>query len=82
MQQLKEIYIVHVDNTVGALGCIQGNPHHFYSICPQGKFIDWVQSLQETYPDFKIRCVQNKGIEEWIRQRMNYPQTQKNNKGR
>lgn len=66
---LKEIYLVHFDGRVGALGCVQGNPHHFYSICPKGKFADWVQGLIEDYPDFKLRCVKNKGIEKYLRER-------------
>lgn len=66
---LKEIYLVHFDGRVGALGCVQGNPHHFYSICPKGKFTDWVQGLIEDYPDYKLRCVENEGIEEYLRER-------------
>jgi len=69
MPRLKEIYIVHVDGQPAALGCVQGNPNHFYSFCPKSKFADWVQGLMEDYPDFKIRCIQNEGIEEWLRKR-------------
>lgn len=67
---LKEIYIVHFDNNVGALGCVQGNPNHFYSFCPQGKFIDWVKGLKEDYPEFALRCVRNEGIEEYLRKKL------------
>ena len=68
-KMLKEIYLVHFDGRVGALGCVQGNPKHFYSISPKGKFRVWVQGLIEDYGDFKLRCVKNKGIEEWLRER-------------
>lgn len=67
---LKEIYITHVDGYCGALGCVAGCNRHFYSFCPQGEFIDWVQSLQTDFPDFRLRCVENDGIKEWLRQRL------------
>ena len=71
MKPLKEIYIVHVDGRAAAFGCVQGNPHHFYSFCPKDKFADWIQGIAEDYPEFKIRCVRNEGIEEWLRKRKN-----------
>lgn len=69
MKQLKEIYIVHVDGLPAAFGCVQGNPHHFYSFCPKDKFVDWIQGIKEDFPDYNIRCVKNDGIVEWLKER-------------
>ena len=71
MKPLKEIYIVQVDGRAAAFGCVQGNPHHFYSFCPKDKFVDWIKGLKEDYPEFTLRCVRNEGIEEWLRKRKN-----------
>lgn len=71
---IKEIYIVHIGGHCGAMGCVSGNKNHFYSFCPVGEFINWVQGLKEDYLDFALRCVQNKGIEEWLRKRLKLQQ--------
>ena len=61
---MKEIYIVHVDRYVGAYR-VGRCPNIAYA--PAENFIDFVQSLREDYPDYKMRCVLNKGIEEEVR---------------
>ncbi len=66
----KDIFIVHLGNRCGAMGVVGENPRRFYSFCPKGKFADWVAGMIEDYPNFKLRCVQNKEIEEWLRNRL------------
>lgn len=64
---MKEIYIVHVGNYIGAYR-VGRCPNISYA--PADKFIDFVQSLIEDYPEYKLRCVINKGIEETIKKRI------------
>ena len=33
---------------------------------PQVKFIDFVDSLREEYPEYRLRCIDNQGIRERI----------------
>lgn len=61
---MKDIYIVHVGNYIGA---------YRFGKCPTiayasaEKFIDFIQSLREDYPEYRLRCVRNWGIEEEVR---------------
>jgi hypothetical protein len=67
--QVKEIYVVHVDQYIGAY-------HHgkcpMISYAPADKFIDFVEGLREDYPQMKLRCVVNEGIENKVRQRITF----------
>lgn len=63
-KQIKDIYIVHVCKYIGAYRCGKC-PTITYA--PAEKFVDFVQSLQEDYPDYRLRCVRNWGIEEEVR---------------
>ena len=64
---MKEIYLVHVDGYIGT---------YLPSKCPvvsyvvQNKFIDFAKSLRESYPEYRLRCVINEGIEEHIRKKI------------
>lgn len=64
---MKEIYLVHVDGYIGA---------YLPYKCPvvsyvvQNKFIDFAKSLRESYPEYRLRCVINEGIEEHIRKKI------------
>lgn len=83
MAKLREIYIVKFDGIIGAMGWEQGNPEHFYSFCPKGEFAKWAMSLREKYPEFTLRCVNNEGIENWLRKKRDghiYIQTRQNTK--
>lgn len=60
---MKDIYIVHVGNYIGAYRC--GTcPTIVYA--PAEKFIDFIQSIREDYPEYRLRCVRNWGIEEEV----------------
>lgn len=67
--QVKEIYVVHVDQYIGAY-------HHgkcpMISYAPADKFIDFAKGLREDYPQMKLRCVVNEGIENKVRQRITF----------
>jgi len=63
-RQIKDIYIVHVGNYIGAYRCGKC-PTIAYA--PAEKFIDFIQSLREDYPEYRLRCVRNWGIEEEVR---------------
>lgn len=64
---MKEIYLVHVDAYIGSY---LPSKHPVISYAPREKFIDFVKSLREDYPDFKPRCVINEGITETIRKKI------------
>lgn len=65
--QVKDIYLVHVD---GHIGAYRHGKCPNISYAPQDKFIDFVESLREDYPEYRLRCVNNQGIENKVRQRM------------
>lgn len=65
--QVKDIYLVHVDGHIGAYR--QGRCP-MISYAPQDKFIDFVEGLREDYPEYRLRCVNNYGIENKVRQRI------------
>lgn len=65
---MKDIYIVHVGNYIGAYRCGKC-PTIAYA--PAEKFIDFIQSLREDYPEYRLRCVRNWGIEEEVRKVIN-----------
>lgn len=62
---IKEIYILHVDEQLAFYHHSKKYPS--YGFAPADKFIDFVKGLREDYPDYKLRCIQNKGIEDWLR---------------
>ncbi len=64
---MKEIYIVKINGFVGAYR-VGRCPNIMYA--RSDKFIDFVKSLIEDYPGYKLRCVINKGIEDEVRKRI------------
>lgn len=65
---MKEIYLVHVDKYIGAY---RAGRCPNISYAPADKFIDFVQSLREEYPEYKLRCVLNEGIEAEVKKFIN-----------
>jgi len=65
---IKEIYILHVGGQLAFYHPSKKNPS--YGFAPADKFIDFVKGLKEDYPDFRFRCIQNKGIEDWLEKRL------------
>lgn len=67
MDKIKEVYIVKFDDYVGMY--IPGK-------CPtigyekREKWIDFVKSVIEAYPEFKPRCVLNDGIVEAVKKKI------------
>ena len=65
--QIKDIYLVHVDGNIGAY---RHGKCPMISYAPQDKFVDFVEGLKEDYPNYRLRCVHNLGIENKVRQIM------------
>ena len=61
---IKDIYILHVDGRLAFYRHSKKCPS--YGFAPADKFIDFVKGLREDYPDYRLRCVQNKGLENWL----------------
>lgn len=64
---IKDIYILHVDDKIAAF---KPGKHKQYSFAEPEKFIDFVKSIKETYPGYRLRCIKNEGIEQYLRQRL------------
>lgn len=64
---IKDIYIVHTGEYIGAF---------LPAKCPvisyakSDKFVDFCLGLREDFPDFRLHCVINKGIEEKVQERI------------
>lgn len=69
MSIVKDIYIVHVGGYVGSYMPSKHCPQVSYA--PHDKFIDFVQGLREDYPDYRLRCIINHGIEQKVWQQIN-----------
>lgn len=61
---MKEIYIVKTQGYVGMYLPSKKCPHISYT--SQKNFIDFIKSIMEDYPNYKLRCIINKGIEDKI----------------
>ena len=66
---MKDIYLVHLGN--GLIGAYRPGRCPTITYAPQDKFIDFVDSLREDYPEYRLRCVDNQGIREKILLRLN-----------
>lgn len=66
---VREIYLVHVDEYIGAF---YPSKCPVISYAPADKFIDFVEGLRESYPQVRLHCVQNEGIKEKVRKRINF----------
>lgn len=64
---IKDIYLVHVD---GYIGAYKPGRCPMISYAKQNRFIDFVESLREDYPGFRLRCVVNEGISEEVRSKI------------
>ena len=64
MRKMKDIYLVHLSN--GLIGAYRPGLCPTITYAPQDKFIDFVDSLREDYPEYRLRCVDNHGIRERI----------------
>ena len=64
---IKDIYIVLLDGEVGAY---IPSKYKTYSYAPRNEFVDFIKYIQESYPNHRLRCVKNKGIEDWLKKRI------------
>lgn len=65
---IKDIYILHVAGQIAFYKHSNKNP--MYGFAPQDKFIDLIQSLRDEYPEYRLRCISNKGLEDWLYSRL------------
>lgn len=65
--QVREIYLVHVDEYIGAY---HPGKCPMITYAPANKFIDFAKGLREDYPEMRLRCVINEGIENKVRQKI------------
>ena len=65
---IKDIYILHVDGQLAYYRHSKKCPS--YGFAPQNKFIDFVKGLREDYPDYRLRCIKNEGIENYLRKKL------------
>ena len=63
---IKDIYILHVD---GDIAFYRHDEKPDYGFAPQDKFVEFINNIRETYPDYRIRCIRNEGLRDWLRQR-------------
>lgn len=63
---MKHIYIVYVDSHIGAFKPDDG----FKDYALREKFVDFVLKIKEKFPEYKMKCVLNEGIEEEIRKKI------------
>lgn len=64
----KDIYILHVDGQIAFYKHSKKCPS--YGFAPQEKFVDLINCLREDYPDYRLRCIKNEGIENWLRKKL------------
>lgn len=65
---MTSIFIVHVDGYIGAID--SKNLEIKYK--PQEKFIEFIRELKNKFPDSKMRCVNNYGIEEAVKNKIEH----------
>lgn len=63
----KDMYIVQVGNYVAAL---KPYKNKIFCYAPKEQFFDFISSLREDFPNLRLRCVKNKGIEEYAQKRI------------
>lgn len=64
----EEIKILHVENKVCAV--LPSKRCFSYVVAEPNKFIDFVQSLMEDYPQAKMRCVIDEELEKKLKSRL------------
>lgn len=69
---IKDIYILHVDGQLAFYHHSKTNPS--YGFAPQDEFINFVKSLREDYPEHRLRCIKNEGIENYLRKKLSTEQ--------
>lgn len=69
---VKHIYILHIGDKIAAYKPLR-NGNCLYSFAEPSQFIDFYKGLREDFPDYKLRCIQNKGIEDFLRKKLDIP---------
>lgn len=65
---IKDIYILHIDGEIAFY--IPSKKCPSYGSVPSDKFIDLIKGLHDEYPDHRLRCVKNEGLENHLRKKL------------
>lgn len=64
----KDMYIVQID---GYFAAIKPCGDEIFRYAKKDNFCDFINALRKNFPDFRLRCVRNKGIEDYAKKRIN-----------
>lgn len=76
LSKINDIYISKVDGCWGGL-IVNKRTKTIINANPDIKLIEFALYLKEEYPNYRIRCVRNFGVEEAIKKHQNIPQVYK-----
>jgi hypothetical protein len=65
---IKDIYLMHIDGEIAFY--IPSKRCPSYGSIPQDKFIELIEGLREEYPDHRLRCIRNEGLEEHLKNKL------------
>ena len=65
---VKDIYLMHIDGEIAFY--IPSKRYPSYGSVPQDKFIELIECLREDYPDHRMRCIRNEGLESHLREKL------------
>ena len=65
---IKDIYLMHIDGEIAFY--IPSKRCPSYGSIPQDKFIELIECLREEYPDHRLRCIRNEGLEEYLKNKL------------
>lgn len=65
---IKDIYLMHLDGEIAFY--IPSKRCPSYGSISQDKFIELIEGLREEYPDHRLRCIRNEGLEEHLKNKL------------
>jgi hypothetical protein len=65
---VKDIYLMHIDGEIAFY--IPSKRCPSYGSVPQDKFIELIEGLREEYPEHRMRCIRNEGLESHLREKL------------
>lgn len=63
----KDMYIVQID---GYFAAIKPYGDEVFRYARKDNFCDFITALRKNFPDFRLRCIRNKGIEDYAQKRI------------
>lgn len=65
---IKDIYLMHLDGEIAFY--IPSKKCPSYGTVLQDKFIELIEGLREEYPDHRLRCIRNEGLEKHLKNKL------------